>query len=197
MTAPVTTYPDSDYVEPANVHVWETGDLLVFDPTVTFVEATHIPASIDDPIHVAWLPVGLILGDPGIEMPRDIDETDLNAWQLKRYRTKWRNGKLNGTATLLEDNDVVDDLLNINGLTAGIGSGVGLQPAHKARRLGMVFWDSDTNYTERRFSKVLANLFVENDSKAEEPKGRPCRLRFYPDNNSEVFYIQRGTPTGT
>jgi hypothetical protein len=192
MTAPTNTYPDSGYLDPTNVHVWETGDLLIFDPTQTFVEATHIPTGIDDDIHAAWLPVGLILGDPGIEMPRDIDETDLNAWQLKRYRTKWRNGKLNGTATLLEDNAVVDDLLNIN-VTAGIG--VGLQPAHKSRRLALVFWDSDTNYTERRFTKIPANLFVENDSKSEEPKGRPVRLRFYPDANSEIFYIQTGIPT--
>jgi hypothetical protein len=192
MTLP-TAYPDAGLNDPTNVHVWETGDLFIFDPAASFLEATHIPTDINDAMHAAWLPAGLILGDPGIEMPRDIDETDLNAWQLKRYRTKWRNGKLNGTATLLEDNAVVDDLLNIN-VTGGVG--VTLQPAHKARRLAMVFWDSDTNYTERRFTKVPANLFVENDNKSEEPKGRPCRLRFYPNTDSEIFYIQTGTPTG-
>ena len=182
MTAP-SLAPDAGFVDPANVHVWETGDLFVFDPAVEFVPATHIPADIDADIHADWKPAGLILGDPGIELPRDIDETDLNAWQLKRYRVKWRNGKLNGTCTLLETNPVVDDLRAPT-----------MQPAHKVRRLAMMFWDSDTGYIERRFTKVPAHLFVENDSFSEEPKGRPCRLRFFPDGDGVIFDIQTTPP---
>src|SRR5262245_28716334 len=98
MTAPVTTS------DPANVHVWETGDMYVLDPDVTFAAGTHIPANIDADLHADWKPGGLMLGDPGAEFRRDIDERDLNAWQLKRFRTVWRNGRVNGACTLFEDN---------------------------------------------------------------------------------------------
>lgn len=167
----------------SKVRVWETGDLFIFDPEVTYVAATHIPADIDADIHAAWLPAGLMLGDPGVELPRDIEETDLNAWQAKRYRTKFKNGKIDGNATLLEDNDVVDDLLDPSKV-----------PTARARRVAMVFVDADTGWVERRFTKTFANLFVENDSQSEEVKGRPVRLRFYPDNTSTIFTIQKGVP---
>ncbi|MFV8242179.1 hypothetical protein [Mycolicibacterium peregrinum] len=168
---------------PANVRVWETGDLYIFDPAVAYVEATHLPADIDASMHAAWKPCGLMLGDPGVELPRDIEETDLNAWQAKRYRTKFKNGKVDGNATLLEDNDVVDDLLDAEGV-----------PGARSRRVAMVFVDSDTGWVERRFTRVPASLFVENDNQAEEVSGRPVRLRFYPDANNKIFTIQKGVP---
>jgi hypothetical protein len=167
----------------ANVRVWETGDLYVFDPLITYVALTHLPADIDTALHAAWEPCGLMLGDPGVELPRDIEETDLNAWQAKRYRTKFKNGKVDGMATLLEDNDVVDDLLEPTKV-----------PTARSRRLAMVFLDADTGWVERRFTKVPANLFVENDNQSEEPNGRPVRLRFYPDTNLDIFTIQKGIP---
>ena len=170
--------------DPTNVRVWETGDLYILDPAVTFAAATHVPADVDTALDSDWQPAGLMLGDPGIEMPRDIEETDLNAWQLKRYRTKFKNGKVDGTATLLEDNDVVDDILDPTN-----------QPTAKARYLAMEFIDSDTGWVERRFTKAKANLFVENDNQSEEPNGRPVRLRFYPDNTGKVFTILKGIPT--
>ena len=51
MTAPtgfVTPAPGTS--DPTNVHVWETGDLYVFDPDTVFVPATDIPADIDTPL---------------------------------------------------------------------------------------------------------------------------------------------------
>lgn len=169
--------------DPTNVHVWETGDLYIFDPDVVYSAVTHLPADIDTALHAAWLPAGLMLGDPGVTMPRDIEETDLNAWQLKRYRTKFRNGKIDGNATLLEDNEVVDDLLDPEN-----------QPEQKSRRLAMVFVDTDTGHVERRFTKIPANLFVENDDQSDQPNGRPVRIRFYPDNTKAIFTIQKGIP---
>lgn len=167
----------------ANVRVWETGDLYVLPKATVFVPATHIPADIDEPIPAAWEAVGLLLGDPGIELPRDIEETDMNAWQAKRYRTKWKNGKVDGNATLLEDNDVVDDLLDPESV-----------PTAQHRYLAMEFLDIETGWIERRFTKVPAALFVENDSAAEEANGRPVRIRFYPDSNRKIFTIQKGVP---
>ncbi|WP_374159078.1 hypothetical protein ACEWX3_07600 [Mycobacterium sp. G7A2] len=165
------------------VRVWETGDLYIFDPDVDYVAATHVPADIDTALHAAWLPCGLMLGDPGVEMPRDIEESDLNAWQAKRYRTKWRNGKIDGNATLLEDNDVVNDILDPE-----------KTPHHVARYVAMLFVDSDTGWVERRFTTMRANLFAENDNHNEEPDGIPIRIRFYPDNTNKVFTVQKGIP---
>ncbi|OKH70817.1 hypothetical protein EB72_24800 [Mycobacterium sp. SWH-M1] len=165
---------------PEKVHVWETGDLYILPKTTTFVTATHIPANVDTALPAAWLSAGLLLGDPGIEMPRDIEETDINAWQLKRFRTKWKNGKVDGNATLLEDNDAVLDLLDPESV-----------PTAQMRYLCMVFVDPDTAFTERRFTKMKAALFVENDNHAEENSGRPVRIRFYPDANRKLFTIQK------
>jgi hypothetical protein len=167
--------------DPANVHVWETGDLFVYDPDET--TAPTVPADIDTALDPKWLPAGLMLGDPGFEFTRDIEETDLNAWQLKRFRTKFKNGKVDGACTLFEDNDVVDDMLDPE-----------MQPTSKARYLAMVLVDSDTGHIERRFTKAKANVFVENDSQSEEPKGRPLRIRYYPDTTGKVFAIQKGVP---
>lgn len=169
--------------DPTNVNVWETGDLYIFDPDVEFVEATHLPATIDDPLPAQWEPAGLMQGDPGVELPRDIEETDMNAWQLKRFRTKFKNGKVDGNATLFEDNDVVNDLLAPDDV-----------PTAKSRRVAMVFVDSDTGNVKRRFTTMPANLFVENDNHSEENNGRPVRMRFYPNSSKKVFTTQEGVP---
>jgi hypothetical protein len=177
MTAPAipvgTTNPDA-------VHVWQTGDLFVFDPAQTYNPTTSIPADIDTALSADWLPAGLMLGDPGFEIKHDIDETDLNAWQIQRFRTKFRNGRVDGTCTLYEDNPVVDDILDPEGI-----------PTAKARYLAMVLVDSDTGHVERRFTKRTANVFVENDSQADTPKGRPMRMKFYPDTAGKIFVVQK------
>lgn len=170
--------------DPANVHVWTKGDLYVLDPDQDFVAATHIPADVDTPLHADWLPAGLMLGDPGFELSRDIDETDLNAWQLKRFRTVWKNGKVDGTCTLFEDNEVIEDMLDPEGV-----------PAQKARYLAMELEDEDFGIKERRFTTAEANVFFENDSAGEEPKGRPLRMRFYPDSTAKVFKILKSVVT--
>src|SRR5262245_3859915 len=171
--------------DPTKVNVWETGDLFIFDNATPFVPATHIPADVNTALNAAWKPAGLMLGDPGVQLPRSIDETDINAWQLKRFRTKFRNGKVDGNATLLEENTVTEDLLDPD-----------MQPHQVSRYVAMEFLDSDTNYVKRRFTKAKANLFVENDTHSETPTGgRPVRMRFYPDATGKVFTTVKGTKT--
>lgn len=168
---------------PENVRVWETGDVYIFDPDVPFVPGTHIPETIDDALAAGWLPAGLMLGDPGVEMPRDIQKTDLDAWQIKRYRTKYRGGKVDANFTLLEDNDVVDDLMAPED-----------QPSQKPRYLAVVFVDSDTGYVERRFSKRKADLWVANDNHQETVNGYPVEASLYPDSGKKIWTIQKGIP---
>lgn len=169
---------------PTNVRVWDTGDVYIFDPDVVYVEATHLPADIDEALHAAWLPAGLMLGDPGVAMPRDIEKTDLNAWQSKRYRTKYKNGKVDGNFTLLEHNDVTEDLISPEDV-----------PSAHARRVAMVFVDPETGYTERRFTTRTADLWVSNDDHKEDVDGTPVEVSFYPDASNKIFTIQKGIPT--
>jgi hypothetical protein len=168
---------------PANVRVWETGDVYIFDPAVTFAAGTHVPADIDTALHAAWLPGGLMLGDPGVEMPRDIDKQDLDAWQIKRYRTRFRGGKVDANFTLLEDNEVTEDLIAPED-----------QPSQKPRYLAVVFVDSDTGFTERRFTKRKSDLWVTNDNHSETPEGNPVQASLYPDSSKKIWTIQKGIP---
>ena len=176
--------------DPKYVRVWETGDMFVWTGTANPVPATDHPADIDADLVIAadkWQPAGLMLGDPGAEFTRDIEETDLNAWQLKRFRTKFKNGKVDGACTLFEENDVVNDLIDPEGV-----------PMAKGRFLAFEFVDPDHPsgiQKERRFTTIKANVFAENDSQSEEPKGRPLRIRYYPDANAKIFVIQKTVPT--
>lgn len=151
--------------------------------------AGDLPTDIDDELDTAtdkWAPAGLMLGDPGAEFTRDIEETDLNAWQLKRFRTVWKNGKVDGACTLYEDNEVTEDLLAADEV-----------PKQKARYLAFEFVDAEYEHRERRITKAKASIFVENDSASEEPKGRPLRIRYYPDNTGKIFTIQKGAVAAT
>jgi hypothetical protein len=47
---------------------------------------------------------------------------------------------------------------------------------------------------EMRFTNSKASIFVENDSQSEEPKGRPLRIRYYPDSAGKIFTILKATP---
>jgi hypothetical protein len=169
--------------DPNNVRIWETGDVYVFDPEVTFSAVTHLPANIDAALHAAWLPAGLMLGDPGVEFPRDIEKTEVNSWQAKRVRTKYKNGKVDANFSLMEDNAVTEDLLD----SANV-------PTSKKRFLAFVFVDVDTGHVERRFTKAKADCWVTNDNHPEDPDARPVECSLYPDATNAIFTIQEGIP---
>lgn len=164
------------------IRVWETGDVFIFDPEVVFVGATHIPADIDADLHVAWLPAGLMLGDPGAEMPRDIDKTDVNSWQQGRVLTRYKNGKVDLNFTLLEDNEVTDDLVDPTAV-----------PGPKKRYVALEFVD-DGGYKERRISKLEAHLWVPNDNRQEDVNGKQVQCSLRPSNGL-IWTIQEGIPT--
>lgn len=58
----------------------------------------------------------------------------------------------------------------------------------------MVFVDSDTGYTERRFTKRTSDLWVTNDNHAESVDGFPVQASLYPDSAKKIFTIQKGIP---
>jgi hypothetical protein len=168
--------------DPANVHVYVTGDVYVFNPAVSYVSATHLPADLDAPLHASWLPAGLMLGDPGVEMPRDIEKTDLNAWQKKRFKTTYKNAKKDARFTLFEDNAVTDDLIDEENV-----------PSQKPRRLACVFVGDD-GYVKRMFTKTTADLWVTAENHKEDPDGYPVEVSLYPDSTGAIWTVQKGIP---
>lgn len=169
--------------DPSNLRVWEQGDVYVFDPAATFSAATDIPADINTALGTNWKAAGLMLGDPGVDFPRDIDKTEVNAWQLKRVRTKYKNGKVDAHFSLMEDNTVTQDLIDAANV-----------PSAKKRYLAFVFEDADTGYVERRFTQAKADCWVTNDNHPEDPDARPVEASLYPDSTGKVFTIQKGIP---
>jgi len=168
--------------DPNNVRLWEQGDVYVFDPAVPYVEATHSPADIDTPLHAAWLPAGLMLGDPGVGMPRDIEKTDINAWQAKRFRTKYKNGKQDAAFTLLEDNEVTQDLIDEEGV-----------PTAKRRRI-LVEFIEENGLIKRMESTGLFDLWVTNNDHKEDVDGRPVEVSTYPNASNKIWTVTKGVP---
>ena len=166
-----------------NIRVWESGDVYVLDPDVTFSANTHIPDSIDDDLSSDWIPAGLMLGDPGVEMPRSLEQTDVNSWQQGRVLVRYKNGKIDMNFTLLEDNEVTAFLLD----SANVP---GVRKAH----IAVEFVDDD-GYKERRISKLPAHLWCPNDNKEQDINGREVQCALRPDNGA-IFTVQEGVPAG-
>lgn len=165
----------------SNIRVWETGDVFIFDPEVAFVAGTHIPADIDADLHAAWLPAGLMKGDPGVEMPRDIDKTDIMSWQQGRVKVRYKNPKIDANFTLLEENDVTDVLIVPDEVPAPVQAYIALE------------FVSDDGYKERRISKKKADIWVPNDNRQEDVNGTEVQCSLYPDGR-KIWVIQEGVP---
>ena len=165
----------------SNIRVWDSGDVFVFDPEEEFSAATHIPATIATAMPAAWLPIGMMLGDPGVQMPREIERNDTNAWKYGRVLTRYKNGKVDVRWSALEDNDTVDLLID----PAKV-------PHPVKTYLAMVFV-SDDGYVERRFSKKPAHIWLATDDKKEDPTARELEASLYP-SGTDIFTIQKGIP---
>lgn len=165
----------------SNIRSWETGDVYIFDPDVTFVGATHIPGDIDDALHAAWLPAGLMLGTPGVSMARQVERTDVNSWQQGRVKEKVKNPKTDITFTLLEDNDVTADLVDATKV-----------PGVKRRYVACVFVDED-GYVKRFISKAKVGLFVSNDNHKQDIEGREVTGSLEPVAGA-YWTLQEGVP---
>lgn len=144
----------------SNIRIWETGDVFIFDPEVTYNPETHVPEDIETPLHADWRPAGLMLGTPGVGVDRQIERTDVNSWQQGRVKERAKNPKASITFTLLEDNDVVADLVD----EAKV-------PSIKRRYVACEFIDDEGN-KKRYVSKTKVGLFVASDNKEQDVNGR-------------------------
>lgn len=165
----------------SKIRVWDSGDVFVFDPDITFVSLTHMPADIDAALHAAWLPAGLMLGDPGVGIARDIERTDVNSWQQGRVLERAKNPKADITFTLLEDNEVREDLIDPENV-----------PGIKKRYVALEFVD-ENGYKERRISKAPVRLWVTNDDRKQDVDGWEVQGSLTPVAGA-YWTIQEGIP---
>lgn len=165
----------------SNIPVWLTGDAYIFNPAVPYVEGTHLPADIDAPLHASWLPLGLMKGDPGAEFTRDIEKTDVDSWQQGRVLTRYKNGKVDGTINLLEENTAIELIVRKEKV-----------PRPLKTYVAYVFENED-GALERRFTTKPAHVWAATDHRQEDVNGREVQLTYYPDGD-DIFTIQEGTP---
>lgn len=168
----------------SKIRVWETGDVFIFDPAVAYDAATDVPADIDADLGADWLPAGLMMGTPGVAMARAIERTDVMSWQQGRVKERLKNPKVDITFTLLEDNEVTDDLVD----PAKV-------PAVKYRYVALEFVDED-GYKKRWISKAKVGLFAATDNQEQDINGREITGSLEPVAG-EYWTIQEGVPAGS
>lgn len=167
----------------SNIRVWETGDVFIFDPDVTYVPGTHVPTDIDDDLAVAWLTAGLMKDDPGIDLPRDISRSDVTTWQQGVVFERFRNPKSTLNFNLLEDNEAVEILVR---------PGKVPRPVKTYLAYELI---TDDGYKERGITKKPAIIWVPSNSKGGDPNsGRDVNASLVPDGE-DVWTIQEGIPT--
>ena len=165
----------------SNIPVWLTGDVFIANPTIAFVTATHVPADVDTALHAIWLPLGLMKGDPGAEFTRDIDKTDVPSWQQGRVLTRYKNGKVDGTINLLEENTSIELIVQKAKVPKPLKTYVAFEFANEDGAL------------ERRFTKMPAHIWAATDHRQEDVNGREVTLTYYPVG-TDIFTILEGTP---
>lgn len=167
----------------SNIRVWETGDVYIFDPDVDFVALTHVPADIDTDLHAAWLPAGLMKGDPGLEQPREISRSDVDTWQQGIVFERFKNPKANLNFALLEDNEATEIIIR-----------PGKRPLPVKTYVAYELM-TDEGYKERGITVKPATIWVANDNKSDDPNaGRTVNCSLTPSGD-DLWTIQEGIPT--
>lgn len=166
----------------SNIRIWETGDVFVYDPTEAYDAATDVPANIDAALSAYWLPAGLMMGTPGVGMARSIERTDVMSWQQGRVKERVKNPKVDISFTLLEDNEVTEDLVD----DAAV-------PSVKYRYVALVFVEDETGLVKRYFSKAKVGLFVATNNLEQDINGREITGSLEPVAG-EYWTIQAGVP---
>ena len=166
----------------SNIRVWETGDVFIFDPDVPFAPGTHVPADIDTDLAVAWLTAGLMKDDPGIDLPREIQRSDVTTWQQGVVFERFRNPKSLLNFNLLEDNEAVEILVRKGKVPRPVKTYLAYETV------------SDDGYKERGITRKPALIWVPNDGRRADPNtGRDVNVSLVPDGDT-VWTIQEGIP---
>jgi len=167
----------------SNIRVWETGDVFLLEPGITYNEGDHLPANIDAALDADWTPAGLMMGAPGVAMARSIERTDVNSWQQGRVKERVKNPKVDISFMLLEDNEIVDYLVD----PAAV-------PGIKKLHVALEFVD-DEGYKKRWISKAPVDLFVSADNQEQDINGREVTGTLVPVQG-DYWTIQAGLPGG-
>jgi hypothetical protein len=173
--------------DPANVHLWIEADVLVYPgPTLP---TGDIPADITAPWVTTtgkWGYFGLLVGDDGIDIQRQWDETDIPAWGYGTIIVASKNFKSNGKVSAREENPIVQSVLWPGSTDTTY---VVPKPAHMF--VGIEKRGSNGE-VRRLISKRPARLWIPNDKDVEGTNAPyEVNMRFFPNAARELFLAQK------
>lgn len=173
------------------IRVWDAGDVLLYTGTTPYAPATDNPETVDDDFSVNWSYVGMLLGDPGFDLERNFETKEISAWRYGKVKKRRKGFALTVRFSALEDNTTTEVLVNPGSTATDL-----MVPTIKGQRIAFQTI-ADDGYTERRISKLPADIWVPKDFAKEDPDAREVEVDIYPDSSGSLFYRQLGIPTPT
>jgi hypothetical protein len=171
---------------PANVHLWIEADVLVYNAAT--LPTADLPAAVTDPFVTTtgkWSYVGLLVGDDGIDIQREWEETDIPAWGYGTIIVGSKNFKSSAKVSAREDNAAVQSILWPGSTDSDI---VVPDPSSQ-----FVAIEKRGSFGEvaRLITKRPARLWIPND-KTVEGNNSPyeMNIRFFPNSAMELFLAQ-------
>lgn len=172
---------------PDNVMLWTEADVLVY--TGTTLATADIPATIEDPFVTTtgkWAFLGLLVGDAGIEIQREWDETDIPAWGYGTILVASKDFKATVNVQTREDNAVMQSIL-----WPGSSSSVLKVPDPTSQYIAFEKRTA-TGKKNRLISKRPSRLWVPNIKDVEgDSTPRELAARLFPNSDRELAYVQQ------
>lgn len=172
--------------DPTNVHLWTEADVLLYAGAT--LPTLDLPADIDAPFVTTtgkWGFMGLLVGDEGIDIQREWDETDIPAWGYGTILVASKNFKSTGKVQVREDNEVTQSVLWPGSTDSTV---VVPQPSSQ-----FVAIEKRGSFGEKKrlITKRPARLWIPND-KSVEGNNSPyeVNMRFFPNSARELFLAQ-------
>lgn len=176
---------------PANVHLWIGADVLIYNAAT--LPSGDIPAAVTNPFVTTtgkWSFVGLLVGDDGIDIQREWEETDIPAWGYGTIIVGSKNFKSSAKVSCREDNAATQSILWPGSTASDI---VVPTPSNQ-----FVAIEKRGAFGEiaRLITKRPSRLWIPND-KSTEGNNSPYELniRFFPNSAQELFLAQSSDGT--
>lgn len=172
--------------DPSNVHLWTEADVLFYDGVT--LPTADLPTAVTDPFDTAtgkWGYAGLLVGDDGIDIAREWDETDIPAWGYGTILVASKNFKATGKVSAREDNPVIQSVLWPGSTDTTL---VVPQPSNQFVAIEK---RGSNGEVKRLISKRPCRLWIPND-KSVEGNNTPyeINIRIFPNSARELFLAQ-------
>lgn len=173
---------------PGNVKLFTEADFLLWMGTSAPL-AADIPATITDPWVTTtgkWAFAGLLVGDSGIDESRQWNEKDITAWGYGTILVASKDFKLDTKVSVLEDNEVVQDILWPGSSDTEI---VVPDPLHRYFAMEKRTADGEVR---RAISKRPGRFWVDSVKDAEgDANPREVNVRVFPDSARKLYAVQK------